>query len=122
MSASTVRNYVGVARVFLSWRETTTGTLSLAELDGAAVIAFVLGETRRCSVGSAKCLVTRLRAFLRFLHVEGEIDRDLAGAGSVGRELATGGIGQGAGRRGAQRNCWPVAIGARGSGAGISRC
>ena len=80
LSPSTVRNYVGVARVFLSWREVTAGTLALGELDGAAVIAFVLGESRRCSVGSAKCMVTRLRAFLRFLHVEGEIDRDLTGA------------------------------------------
>ena len=32
------------------------------------------------SVGSAKCMVTRLRVLLRFLHVEGEIERDLAGA------------------------------------------
>jgi integrase len=79
LSSSTVRNYVGVARVFLSWRETATGTLALAQLDGAAVIAFVLGEAGRCSVGSAKCLVTRLRVFLRFLHVEGEICRELAG-------------------------------------------
>jgi integrase/recombinase XerD len=79
VSSSTVRNYVGVARVFLSWREMTTGALALGELDGAAVIAFVLGETGRGSVGSAKCLVTRLRAFLRFLHVEGELDRDLSG-------------------------------------------
>lgn len=79
LAASTVRNYVGVARVFLSWRETAMGTLALAGLDGAVVIEFVLGESQRCSVGSAKCMVTRLRAFLRFLHVEGEIDRDLAG-------------------------------------------
>ena len=49
------------------------------ELDGTAVGEFVLRESRRCSVGSAKCLVTRLRALLRFLHVEGEIEGDLAG-------------------------------------------
>ena len=79
LSSSTVRNYAGVARVFLSWREVTMGTLALGELDGAAVIAFVLGESRRGSVGSAKCLVTRLRAFLRFLHVEGDTCRELAG-------------------------------------------
>jgi site-specific recombinase XerD len=79
LAASTVRNYVGVARLFLFWLETATGTLALAELDAAGVIAFVLGESQRCSVGSAKCMVTRLRVFLRFLHVEGEIDRELAG-------------------------------------------
>lgn len=79
VSSSTVRNYVGVARVFLAWREVTTGTLALEELDAAAVIAFVLGDTQRGSVGSAKCLVTRLRVFLRFLHVEGETGRELSG-------------------------------------------
>jgi integrase/recombinase XerD len=79
LSPSTVRNYVAVAGVFLCWREGVAGSLALGELDGAAVIAFVLEETGRCSVGSAKCLVTRLRAFLRFLHAEGEIGRELSG-------------------------------------------
>jgi integrase/recombinase XerD len=79
LSRSTVRNYVGVARVFFSWREATAGTLGLGGLAGDAVIAFVLDESRRCSVGSAKCMVTRLRALLRFLYVEGETCRDLAG-------------------------------------------
>ena len=80
VSSSTVRNYVGVARVFLSWRETIVGTLALEGLSAAAVSEFVLLESGRCSVGSAKCMVTRLRSLLRFLHVEGEIDLALAGA------------------------------------------
>lgn len=80
LAPSTVRNYVGVARVFFSDRERIRGELALVELDGAAIGEFVLRESRRCSVGSAKCMVTRLRALLRFLHVEGEIGRDLAGA------------------------------------------
>jgi integrase/recombinase XerD len=80
VAASTVRNYVGVARVFLADRERVRGELALMELDGAAVSEFVLRESRRSSVGSAKCMVTRLRALLRFLHVEGEIEQDLAGA------------------------------------------
>jgi integrase len=79
VARSTVRNYVGVARVFLADRERVHGGLALAELDGAAVTEFVLRESRRCSVGSAKCMVTRLRALLRFLHLDGEVDRDLAG-------------------------------------------
>ena len=78
LERSSVRNYVGVARVFLSWREAAMGTLALAELDGAAVSEFVLRESRRSSVGSAKCMVTRLRALLRFLHLEGEVERELA--------------------------------------------
>jgi integrase/recombinase XerD len=81
LAASSVRNYVGVARVFLADRERVRGELALmTELDGAVVSEFVLRESRRCSVGSAKCMVTRLRALLRFLHVEGEIEQDLSGA------------------------------------------
>jgi integrase/recombinase XerD len=79
VTPSTVRNYVGVACAFLSWRE-AAGGLDLGRLDAAAVSAFVLVETQRSSVGSAKCLVTRLRAVLRFLHLEGEIPHDLTGA------------------------------------------
>lgn len=78
LSPSTVRNYVGVARAFLLWRETAAGSLALADLDGAVVLEFVLGESRRCSVGSAKCMVTRLRALLRFMFLEGEIEHALA--------------------------------------------
>ncbi|MCA1679561.1 MAG: tyrosine-type recombinase/integrase [Actinobacteria bacterium] len=80
LAASSVRNYVGVARLFLADRERVHGQLALKELNGEAVSEFVLRESRRCSVGSAKCMVTRLRALLRFLHVDGEIERDLAGA------------------------------------------
>lgn len=77
---STVRNYVGVARVFLAWRERTAGGLRLEELDVAAVNEFVLLEAQHSCVGSAKCMVTRLRALLRFLHVQGEIEHALADA------------------------------------------
>jgi integrase/recombinase XerD len=80
LAPSSVRNYVGVARVFLADREQVRGELALTELDGSAISEFVLRESRRSSVGSAKCMVTRLRALLRFLHVEGEIEQDLAGA------------------------------------------
>lgn len=80
VAPSTVRNYVGVARAFLSWRETTAGVLDLERLDAGAVSAFVLAEAHRSSVGSAKCVVTRLRILLRFLHLEGEIPLELAGA------------------------------------------
>jgi integrase len=80
LAASSVRNYVGVARTFLCDREQVCGELALRELDGAAVSEFVLRESGRSSVGSAKCMVTRLRALLRFLHVEGELEHALAGA------------------------------------------
>jgi hypothetical protein len=59
LSASSVRNYVGVARLFLSEREAAAGALELEGLTSAAVSEFVLGECRRCSVGSAKCMATK---------------------------------------------------------------
>lgn len=80
LSASTVRNYVWVARLLLSWRERASGGLALQALDAAAVSGFVLAETQRMSVGSAKCVATRLRVLLRFLYLEGEIERPLADA------------------------------------------
>jgi integrase len=78
LTPSTVRNYVGVARTFLAWREMTAGGLCLERLDAATVSEFVLEEARRSCVGSAKCTVTRLRALVRFLHVDGEIEHPLA--------------------------------------------
>ena len=80
LARSTVRNYVWVARVFLAWRETTTGALELERLDVAAVSEFVLEQASRSCVGTAKCVVTRLRVLLRFLHLEGEIELALADA------------------------------------------
>ncbi|MDQ6805681.1 MAG: hypothetical protein M3065_12100, partial [Actinomycetota bacterium] len=80
LTSSTVRNYVGVAREFLAWRENTIGELGLGTLDSAAVTEFVLAQAQRSCVGSAKCMVTRLRALLRFLHLEGEIEHPLADA------------------------------------------
>ena len=80
LAPSTVRNYVGVARVLLAWREATVGGLCLEELDARAISEFVLAQARRSCVGSAKCMVTRLRVLLRFLHVEGEIEHALADA------------------------------------------
>jgi len=80
LARSTVRNYVWVARVFLDWREATVGALELERLDAAAVSEFVLEQAARSCVGTAKCMVTRLRVLLRFLHVEGEIEHTLADA------------------------------------------
>jgi integrase/recombinase XerD len=80
LARSTVRNYVWVARVFLDWREATAGALELERLDAAAVCEFVLEQAAQSCVGTAKCMVTRLRVLLRFLHVEGEIEHTLADA------------------------------------------
>src|SRR5258708_19805335 len=70
--SGSVRNYVIVASSFLSHRfEATGGTLALEALSTEDVTRFVLGECQRCSVGAAKCVVTRLRCGLRFFFVEG---------------------------------------------------
>jgi integrase/recombinase XerD len=74
VSISTVRNYVHVARLFLSHREETAGALDLQSLTPGAVSEFVLAECRRSSVGSAKCMATRLRCLLAFLHVAGHTE------------------------------------------------
>jgi integrase/recombinase XerD len=79
--AGSVRNYVIVARSFLSHRfQASGGSLALEALSTEDVTQFVLGECQRCSVGSAKCMVTRLRCLLRFLYVEGLTERALAPA------------------------------------------
>jgi len=70
LPASVVR-YLGTARLFLLDAETTDGC-GLADLDGALVTRFVVRECRTRSVGSAKLLVSELRALLRFLHLGGE--------------------------------------------------
>jgi integrase/recombinase XerD len=98
LAAPSVRNYVGVARAFLADRERARGELALTGLDAAAVSEFVSHESRRWSVGSAKCMVTRLRALLRFPAHGGRDRAGPGGRGAVGRELAPGVVGEGAGR------------------------
>jgi integrase len=49
-------------------------------LTAADVTEFVLWQSRRCAVGYAKAITTRLRCLLRFLHVEGLTPNTLAAA------------------------------------------
>lgn len=66
--------YAGFARRFAAERP----RLEWARLTAADVTAFVVEESRRSRIGVAKNSVTYLRSLLRFLHVGGRIDRDLA--------------------------------------------
>ena len=50
------------------------------ELVGVDVIAFLVRETARCSVGAAKGRVAELRALLKFLYLKGYTSRNLATA------------------------------------------
>src|SRR5258708_2888485 len=79
--AGSGRNYAIVAPSLLSQRpQACGGTLAPGALSTEDVTQFVLGECQRCSLGSAKCMVTRLRCLLRFLFVEGLTQRALAPA------------------------------------------
>jgi integrase/recombinase XerD len=76
---TSVARYVEVARGFLSHRGVSDPS-EFRHLTGGEVSGFVLAETRRCSVGTAKTVITRLRAFLRYLEVAGLTSNGLVGA------------------------------------------
>lgn len=80
LKSGTVRNYTNHARDFLVDCEQRVGGLALETLDVAVVNGYMLRESRRVSVSSAQAAAGALRSLLRFMHVEGLIDRDLAGA------------------------------------------
>jgi site-specific recombinase XerD len=73
----TVVRYVKLARSFLSQRLTERGVDSLS---GADVVAFLLAESERLSVGSVKGRVGELRSLLRFLYLQGLTPRPMAAA------------------------------------------
>ena len=79
LAASTVRNYVDVARRFVldrsAWGRTDLGGLTAAE-----VSEFVLANCRVRSTGSATLLVVGTRALLRYLYLAGFTPNRLAGA------------------------------------------
>jgi site-specific recombinase XerD len=75
---ATLRTYVGVARRFLSARSGEAEPISNLTADD--VTAFVVGEARRFSIGTAKLTVTALRSLLRYLYLQGTLSVDLAAA------------------------------------------
>jgi site-specific recombinase XerD len=79
LAPDVVRNYARVARLFLGTRPEPI-RVSLAELSAAEVSAFVLGQCGKRSMADAHNVISGLRALLRFLHVEGWTQRDLASA------------------------------------------
>ena len=70
LAASTVRNYVDVARQFVS-QYGASGRTDLCGLTAAQVSEFVLAGCRTRGVGSAAILVVGMRALLRYLHLAG---------------------------------------------------
>ena len=79
LSAASLRYYLDVARAFLLWLP-AEGEFELQGLSTATVTGFVLAECRRCRVGSAKSMTTRLRSLLRFFYLEGLTPTALAAA------------------------------------------
>jgi integrase/recombinase XerD len=78
LKTGTVRGYCNQARAFLADRDRLCGGLPLESLDVAAINDYVLRESKRLSVYSTQAVALALRSLLRFLHLEGLIDRDLA--------------------------------------------
>ncbi len=78
LAAMTVLRYETLARRFLTGRVSASDELGVADLDGAVVARFLLGECGRVCLGSAKGKVAELRSLLRFLHARGFTSRSLA--------------------------------------------
>ncbi len=78
LTAGTARGYLDCVRSFVSSRARGDGEVDLVGLTPQDVLGFVLADCQRRPRRSAKLMVTALRSLLRFLHVEGLIDRPLA--------------------------------------------
>lgn len=77
LAEATVERYVKLARLFLTQR--STGSVRCVEsLTGTDIVAFLLQESERLSVGSVKGRVAELRSLLKFLYLQGLTPRPLA--------------------------------------------
>jgi site-specific recombinase XerD len=77
LSPVPVRCYFKQAKYFLA---AAGGPGAVGSLDAGKVTAFMVDWSRDCSTGSAKAMVTSLRAFLRFARATGRTAVPLAGA------------------------------------------
>lgn len=71
LAAPTVLRYVNLARRFLSERLEAAGDRFVMELAAVDVIEFLVRETDRLAVGSAKGRVGELRSLLKYLYLRG---------------------------------------------------
>jgi len=79
LSQDTLDNYLPVARRFLTERF-SDGKVILYKLSSQDISGFILRYAQTMSPGRTQRIVTALRSFLRFLHQEGKINKDLAAA------------------------------------------
>lgn len=80
LTEATAHGYVRWVDPFVRRRESPDGTLRLADLGAADITTFVVGAVPGRSIGSAKLIVTALRSFLNFLHVDGRLAQSLIAA------------------------------------------
>ncbi len=79
LAPRSVPDYMSLARKFLKDAlRRTEDPAELQAMTGPDITAFLLSETSRLTVGAANNTVNWLRSFLRFLHVERLVARDLA--------------------------------------------
>lgn len=77
LAATTVLRYENTARRFLQIGRPDGELIDLTTLSGVHVSAFILVESGRVSLGSARGRVAEVRSLLRYLYVSEQIDRDL---------------------------------------------
>ena len=80
LAAPTVLRYENLARRLLDQRYAAAGSHFVEDLAGSEIIAFLMGETTRLSLGSAKGRVAEVRSLLRFLYASGLTTKALAQA------------------------------------------
>jgi site-specific recombinase XerD len=78
LAARTIRWYTDFARRLIDTEFGGEVPDWPCALDAASVTAFISREFARSSIGQSKGVVTRLRSLLRYLHVQGTLQRDLA--------------------------------------------
>lgn len=77
LSAATIRSLTDCAREFAAFRFDAE-SLRWDQLTASEIADFVRQQTRLWSIGCCKLKVTGLRSLLRFLHVRGDLSRNLA--------------------------------------------
>jgi site-specific recombinase XerD len=75
-----LRVYLPLVADLLGYLEKQHGSMSVRELDAGKLRAFLFDRAKGRSSEFVRLLATSLRSFLRFLHAQGEISRDLTDA------------------------------------------
>lgn len=78
LASTTVLRYENLARRFLTGDQPAGPLIDLSLLTGVRVSAFILAESRRVSLGSARGRVAELRSLLRYLYISERVASDLS--------------------------------------------